>query len=84
MLAGRIDFDEFAALVDPVTHGDIGWFPRGYLPFKAIEQAAFALQAGQMSDVTQTDLGYHILKVIERGQHPLSADALLVLQDKAV
>jgi peptidyl-prolyl cis-trans isomerase C len=84
LLTGRTDFDQFAALVDPITRGDIGWFPRGYLPFKAIERAAFALQPGQMSDVTQTDLGYHILKVLERGQHPLSADALLALQDQAV
>jgi parvulin-like peptidyl-prolyl isomerase len=84
LLAGRTDFDEFAALVDPITHGDIGWFPHGYLPYKAIEQAAFALQPGQFSDVTQTDLGFHILKVIERGQRPLSPDALLVLQDQAL
>jgi len=84
LVAGRTDFDEFAALVDPVTRGDIGWYPRGYLPYKAIEQAAFALQPGQFSSVTQTDLGYHIVKVIERGQRPLSPDALLVLQDKAL
>ena len=84
LLAGRIDFDEFAALVDPVTRGDIGWFPHGYLPYKAIEQAAFALQPAQFSAVTQTDLGFHILKVIERGQRPLSPDALLVLQDQAL
>ena len=25
------DFDELAALADPVTHGELGWFPRGYL-----------------------------------------------------
>ena len=84
LLAGRIDFDEFAALVDPVTRGDIGWFPHGYLPYKAIEQAAFALQPDQVSDVTPTDLGFHILKVIERGQRLLSPDALLALQDNAL
>lgn len=84
LLAGRIDFDEFAALVDPVTRGDIGWFPHGYLPYKAIEQAAFALQPDQFSTVTPTDLGYHIVKVVERGQRPLSPDALLVLQDAAL
>jgi parvulin-like peptidyl-prolyl isomerase len=84
LLAGRIDFDEFAALVDPVTHGDIGWFPHGYLPYKNTEQAAFALQPGDFSSVTPTDLGFHMLKVIERGQRPLSPDALLVLQDKAL
>jgi parvulin-like peptidyl-prolyl isomerase len=81
---GRTDFDEFAALVDPVTRGDLGWFPRGYLPEKAIEQAAFALQPGQVSDVIKTDLGYHIIKILERENRPLSPDALLALQSKAL
>jgi parvulin-like peptidyl-prolyl isomerase len=84
LVAGRSDFDEFAALVDPIARGDIGWFPRGYLPHKPVEQAAFALQPGQMSDVIPTELGYHILKIIDRGQRPLSPDALMTLQDKAL
>jgi peptidyl-prolyl cis-trans isomerase C len=82
--AGRTDFDEFAVLVDPVTRGDLGWFPRGYLPEKAVEQAAFALPVGQVSDVIATDLGFHILKILERENRPLSPDALLTLQSKAV
>jgi peptidyl-prolyl cis-trans isomerase C len=82
--ANRTDFDEFAVLVDPVTRGDLGWFPRGYLPEKAVEQAAFALQPGQVSDVIATDLGYHIIKILERENRPLSPDALLALQSKAV
>ena len=82
--AGRTDFDEFAVLVDPVTRGDLGWFPRGYLPEKAVEQAAFALQPGQISDVIKTDLGFHIIKILERENRPLSPDALLALQSKAL
>jgi peptidyl-prolyl cis-trans isomerase C len=82
--AGRTDFDEFAVLVDPVTRGDLGWFPRGYLPEKAVEQAAFALQPGQISDVITTELGFHIIKILERENRPLTPDALLALQSKAV
>jgi len=82
--AGRTDFDEFAVLVDPVTRGDLGWFPRGYLPEKAVEQAAFALQPGQIGDVIKTDLGYHLIKILERENRPLSPDALLALQSKAL
>jgi peptidyl-prolyl cis-trans isomerase C len=82
--AGRTDFDEFAVLVDPVTRGDLGWFPRGYLPEKAVEQAAFALQPGMVSDVIATDLGYHLIKILERENRPLSPDALLALQSRAV
>lgn len=82
--AGRTDFDEFAVLVDPVTRGDLGWFPRGYLPEKAVEQAAFSLPVGQVSDVIVTDLGFHIIRILERENRPLSPDALLALQSKAV
>jgi len=82
--AGRTDFDEFAVLVDPVTRGDLGWFPRGYLPEKAVEQAAFSLPVGQVSDVIATDLGFHIIRILERENRPLSPDALLTLQFRAV
>lgn len=82
--AGRTDFDEFAVLVDPVTRGDLGWFPRGYLPEKDVEQAAFSLPVGQVSDVIATDLGFHIIKILERENRPLSPDALLTLQFRAV
>jgi peptidyl-prolyl cis-trans isomerase C len=79
------DFNSLAAQYDPVTKGELGWFPRGYLPEAAIEQAAFALQAGQYSDVVQTQAGYHILFVVERDpNHPLSPDALLTLQQHAL
>jgi peptidyl-prolyl cis-trans isomerase C len=83
-LKGGATFDTLAAKYDPVTSGDLGWFPQGYLLEPAIEQAAFALQPGQFSEVIQTQVGYHILFMIERGPHALSPDALLVLQDKAV
>ncbi len=79
------NFNDLAAQYDPVTKGELGWFPRGYLPETAIEEAAFALQPGQHSDVVQTDTGYHILFVVERDpNHPLSPDALLTLQKQAV
>jgi len=79
------DFNSLAAQYDPVTRGELGWFPRGYLPEAAIEQAAFALQAGQYSDVVQTQAGYHILFVEERDPaRLLSPDALLTLQEHAV
>jgi peptidyl-prolyl cis-trans isomerase C len=45
--------------------GDTGWMSRGK-GAPAIEQAAFALQSGQTSDVVESRLGFHILKVLEK------------------
>ncbi len=84
-LKGGADFNTLAAQYDPTTRGELGWFPKGYLLEPAIEQAAFALPVGQYSDVIQTDVGFHIIKVLERDpQHPLSPDAYLAMQELAL
>ncbi len=77
-------FDDLAATYNPATRGDLGWFPKGYLLEPKIEEAAFGLQPGQFSEVIETQVGFHIIYVIERGPHRLSPDALLVLQGQAV
>jgi peptidyl-prolyl cis-trans isomerase C len=79
--AGK-DFATLASTLDPTTGGDLGWFPQGYLTQSAVEQAAFSLEPGQYSDIIQSDLGYHIIYVIERdANHPLSVDARRTLQE---
>lgn len=79
------DFQELAVLYDPNTGGELGWFPRGYLLEPELENIAFSLQPGEHSDVIATEVGYHIILVVERDPaHELSPDAYLVMQEKAL
>jgi peptidyl-prolyl cis-trans isomerase C len=79
------DFDELATEADPLTRGDLGWVPRGYLLEPKIEEAAFGLEVGQHSDVITTDVGFHIVRILARDpQRPLSPDAYLALQELAL
>ncbi|MGQ0604705.1 MAG: peptidylprolyl isomerase [Anaerolineales bacterium] len=49
-----------------VAGGDAGWVPRGTLTQPEVEQAAFALQPGETSEVIQAELGYYLIRVLER------------------
>ncbi len=83
------DFAEIARIYSIDTSsrpagGDLGWFPAGYLLVPEVEAAAFELQSGELSEVIESELGFHIVQTIEHGERPLSPDALRQLREEAV
>jgi parvulin-like peptidyl-prolyl isomerase len=65
--------------------GDLGWFARGTLVSKELEDAAFALQPGQIGNVVQSAFGYHLVQVLERDPaRKLEGDQLLKVQQQAM
>lgn len=83
-LQSGTDFAVLAAQYDPVAEGELGWFPQDYLLNPDLSQAVFALEPGQTSDILQTENGFSLIHVLERAERPLTQDARLVLQEKAL
>jgi len=79
------DFTAIAYEYEPLTGGELGWFPSGFLLQPEVEAVAFSLQPGQFSGIIPTSYGYHILFVIERDpNHPLMGESLLQKQREAL
>lgn len=69
--AGRLDFaaaaKRFSQCPTAPDGGDLGFFPRrGGLMDEPFCKAAFALKPGDLSDVVETEFGFHLIRVTER------------------
>ena len=84
-LQGGADFETLAYQYDFQLGGDLGWFPRGMLTQPNVEEAVFALQPGAYTEVIKSNIGYHIVYVIEREmEHKLSIESRRMMQEKAL
>ena len=64
--------------------GDLGWFPRGLLTMPVVETTAFALDPGELGDIVETKIGFHIIQTIDRDLQRLLLPNAAVVVRRAV
>jgi foldase protein PrsA len=83
LLAAGTEFSELATkysadTASAVDGGMLGSFGKGVM-VKEFEDAAFALQIGEVSQPVKTDFGYHIIKVTNRDDEAGTVEARHIL-----
>ncbi len=82
--------EEFAEVAKDVsmdgsapTGGDLGYFPKGEM-IQEFEEAAFALKKGETSRLVKTEVGYHIIHLVDRKDSfdELKDDIVSVLKEE--
>jgi len=71
LIAGRTDFATaartFSQCPTATSGGDLGFIRRRGLPEdEPLARAAFALKVGELSEVIETDYGFHLIRVTDR------------------
>ena len=73
-LKAGADFNELAKKSSDSSNahsgGDLGYFSRGQM-VKSFEEAAFALEPGQVSDPVKSEFGWHVIKVEDKRNRPV-------------
>lgn len=79
-------FAELASLFsdDPgsgANGGELGWAKRGsYVP--EFEAMAYSLEPGEISEIVETQFGFHILELLERRGNTIKLRHILIIPDK--
>ncbi|MBN2096785.1 protein translocase subunit SecD [Candidatus Peregrinibacteria bacterium] len=75
---------EYSDCTSASNGGDLGFFGTGQMT-PAFEEAAFALPIGGISDVVETEFGYHIIKTTDKkgGEETVSVAVLSVPNNEA-
>jgi parvulin-like peptidyl-prolyl isomerase len=69
-----------AQLAGAIEVADLGWFGRGAM-LKPFEDAAFALEKGQISDPIQTDKGWHVIQLLDKQERPYTESGYTTAQN---
>lgn len=85
LVSGEKSFEEMALSysMDPgsaAKGGDLGWAGRGtYVP--EFEAALFTLKQNEISEIIETQFGYHIIKMLERRGNQIRGRHILIKPD---
>lgn len=82
IIDGNESFEELASIFsdDPGSArngGDLGWAKRGtYVP--EFEATAYALEPGEISEIVETQFGFHLLQLIQRRGNTINVRHILI------